>query len=112
MQIDIRLANTLDHPSLRQTIERRARTTLSRLSPRLSSVTVSMSPRTLREGGEASCRVSGELRRGGALHVTGIDARPDRALDEALRRLRRTVRRRLDRRSRAANRNTRRFTAE
>lgn len=99
MQIDICLATALDHPVLRQAIERRAQSTLTRLTPELSELRVHVSPRTHREGGETTCRVSGALRGGGTLHVSGSDPRPHRALDTALRRFRRSMRRTLDRRT-------------
>ena len=111
MQIDIRLTNTLDHPVLREAIERRTRSTLTRLSPQLTNLTVSVTTPTLREGGQTACRVSGALHGGGTLHVTGADTRPHRALDAALRRFRHTMRRTLDRRVKPGNHRSR-LTAE
>lgn len=106
MQIDIRLDPKLEHPILRRDIETRVRSTMTRLKHRLASLSVSVSARTLREGGETTCRVSGVFARGGTLHVRGHDASARVALDSALQRFRYTVRRRSARQRSAGDRST------
>ena len=98
MKLNIRVDKKLNNATLRNKLDTRARFVLTRLSPQLRSVSVTVNAETVREGGRTVCQVSGALERGGRIHVSGSETSPGGAIDLALERFRRTTFRALARR--------------
>ena len=107
MRLELRARHVKSDPRLRALCERHLRSALGRFDDQLRRVQLWIEDVNGPRGGrDLRCRVRLCLRRGGALTVEGLDARPEVVVGEVLDRARNALVRQLQRRRWAPMRRT------